>query len=656
MLNTLRKKAQSPFIQVLVLVIAIVFVFWGVGSDWSGQRAAVATVNTAEISLDDYARAYNRELDLLRQQLGGQLPPGFIEQFGIKDQVVFRLIQAELLRQGGEAMGLRISGLPVQKSIEEMEIFHEGGHFSLQRYKDILSQNRMTPVSFEEDLRADLYLTRVRDQVQNFALVSEHAVDRWIRYTEEAMQLAYVEFKPADFTAEVLVEEQDLAAWFEEQQEQYRTEPKVQVQYLFVDQQKIEQELQPSAEDLQARYAKDLEYYHLPEQRQARHILIQVEAHASAEERAARRQRAEEILHIVQQPGSNFALLADHYSEDPNKGQGGDLGFFQAGRMEPAVDRVVFSLQPGEISEVIETASGYQIFKLEEILPASYRSFEEVQESLAQRLKREQAQTLSAQQAFEAYEGIMLAGSLENYSQKTEQELVLTEYFSRSVPGEGITARKAFVDTAFRLKPGELSSIVDLGTGHAILYLKDRQEPEIPALSTVRDQVQADYIQAKSKERAAKAAEDLLARTREKGSLELALARNTAEAPEQSQQENLEELGEEIGEEHALRIQTTDFFTRYPEPGVNVPNNRLIQESFQLPWKEKLAKQPLEVEASWFVYEVLDRRSKAQEAMESSEREMMQDLLFSSAQNDVLNAWMHSVQAQARIRIYQERL
>ncbi len=646
MLNTLRKKAQSPFIQVLVLVIAIVFVFWGVGSDWGGQRAAVATVNKAEISVDAYARAYNRELDLLRQQLGGQLPPGFIEQFGIKDQVVFRLIQSELLRQGGQEMGIRISGLPIQKSIEEMEVFHENGHFSLQRYKDVLSQNRMTPVSFEEDLKADLYLNRTRDQVQNFALVSDHAIDRWIRYTEEAIQLAYVQLNPADFTDQVQVEEQDVAAWFQEQQENYRTEPKVQVQYLFFDRQSIEEELQPSEEELLARYEQDLEYYQVPEQRQARHILIQVEADASAEERATQRQRAEEILAIVRQPGSNFALLADHYSEDPNKGNGGDLGFFQASRMEPAIDRVIFSLQPGDISDVIATSSGYQIFKLEEIMPASSRSFAEVKDSVANRLKREQAKNLTAQRAFEAYEGIMLSGSLEQYSEQTGQELARTEYFSRSEVGEGIAARKEFVDSAFRLNLGELSSIVDVGTGHAILYLKERQEAAIPALSEVQKQVEADYIKAKSKELAAKAAEELLNVAREQGSLEQAVAQSVSEEPQQ----------EEAGQEQQMQVQTTDFFTRYPQTGLNVPNNRLIQESFQLPWKESLARQPLEVDTVWFVYEVLERRDKAEEAMEANEREKVQDLLFASAQNDVLNAWMNSVQAKAKIRIYNERL
>ena len=83
MLNVLRKKAQSTLIQGLVLMIAIVFIFWGVGSNMNNNRNSVATVNDQEISYQDYQRAYEQAVDNLQQQFGGQVPPGLLEGMGI---------------------------------------------------------------------------------------------------------------------------------------------------------------------------------------------------------------------------------------------------------------------------------------------------------------------------------------------------------------------------------------------------------------------------------------------------------------------------------------------------------------------------------------------------------------------------------------------
>ena len=64
MLNVLRKQAQSTLIQGMVLMIAVVFIFWGVGSNMNNNRNAAATVNGVEIPYQDYQRAYETGLEL----------------------------------------------------------------------------------------------------------------------------------------------------------------------------------------------------------------------------------------------------------------------------------------------------------------------------------------------------------------------------------------------------------------------------------------------------------------------------------------------------------------------------------------------------------------------------------------------------------------
>lgn len=623
MMDFLRKQAQSTLIQAIVLIIAVVFVFWGVGSNLGGQRSTAASVNGTEISLQEFQRAYEQAAEGLRQQFGGQVPPELLDKLGIREQVLHRLIQAELLRQGGEAMGITVSGLPIQQRIKQMAVFQKDGRFDLQQYKDILSRNRMTPSSFEEGLKSDLQTDRVRDQVGSFATVSDSAVDQWLAYSGEEIKLSYVKLEPLAFTAKVQMDEKELAAWFEKNKDQYKSEPKVKLKYLLFDQGDDEKLVQVSKEELKAKYEQDRAQYQQPEQRHARHILLKVEKGAAEAVRTEKKRKAEEVLALTKAQGSDFAALAKAHSEDTSKEQGGDLGFFAAGRMVPAFDQAVFAMKAGEISGLVETEFGYHIIKLEEIRPASERSFEQVKDGIAAGIRRQQAKGLTFKRAAAAYDAIMRAGSLDKYSQQEQGKVLSTEPFARSQPPAGLTADPQFLDAAFKLKKGELSSIVELGGGYAVIFVDDVQEAALPELAVVREKVLADWTKEKAAALAAKAAEDLLADSRKKNSL-----RETADA---------------------AALKTTEFLKRSsPAGGKDALPPQLAEEAFKLSWKEKLPVKPMPAGEAWYMYEIAERRAgKADPA----QREEARRQLLAEARYSLTSAWLHGLQAKAKIRI-----
>ena len=119
MLDILRKNAQSIVIQVIVVVIAVVFVFWGVGTNLGGNPNALAVVNGKEIGYREFQESYERAVESYKQQFGGQLPQEFIESIGLKQQVLNQLIQSELLRQGAEKIGVQVPPAAVQRQIKE---------------------------------------------------------------------------------------------------------------------------------------------------------------------------------------------------------------------------------------------------------------------------------------------------------------------------------------------------------------------------------------------------------------------------------------------------------------------------------------------------------------------------------------------------------
>jgi peptidyl-prolyl cis-trans isomerase D len=190
MLNILRKKAQSIVIQAVVLIIAIVFIFWGVGTNIGGKRNMLASVNGVEIPYQDYQRNYDNAVENLRVQFGGSIPQGLLEGLDLNRQVLNQLIQAEILRQGGRKMGITVSKLATQEEIMDMEVFQTDGQFDLARYREILSQNRMTPTVFEAGLRNDLLTSKVTEAIRSFALVTDNQVETVAAYAGEEVKLA----------------------------------------------------------------------------------------------------------------------------------------------------------------------------------------------------------------------------------------------------------------------------------------------------------------------------------------------------------------------------------------------------------------------------------------------------------------------------------
>ena len=118
----------------------------------------------------------------------------------------------------------------------------------------------------------------------------------------------------------------------------------------------------------------------------AAHILVSFANQDGQIDSAAAKARIDSVMARLK-AGEDFAELAKEYSDDTGtKDKGGDLGFFERRMMVQQFDEAAFNLEPGQISDIVETQFGYHIIKLLE--RGENPSFEQDKDNLKNILKR----------------------------------------------------------------------------------------------------------------------------------------------------------------------------------------------------------------------------------------------------------------------------
>jgi peptidyl-prolyl cis-trans isomerase D len=507
MLELLRKQAKSPVLQAIVIIIILVFIFWGTNMGGNNTRDAVATVNGEAVTLSAYSREYSRMIDSLSEQFGGPLPKNLIAGLGIKEQVLQRLVQQTLLVQGAQQMGLMVSNWEIQNEIITQPFFQVAGVFNNDRYKQLLAQNKMTPKQYEESLRLELLAAKVNSRLGEFAVLTDEELDQRFAFNNNEIKLAYATLRAADFAAEVQVDTEALQAYFDGHKEAYKSAPQVKIKYLAFSVAQAMADLTITDEQILDAYQKNSSTYERPETRKARHILLKTDGNNDEAQLA----KAEELI-VKLRAGGDFSALARQFSDDPGSAsQGGDLGSFSRGQMVPAFDEAVFSLAQNEVSAPIKTRFGYHIIEVLEIQPAKSTPLAEVKDTIRRTLQQEQARGKAFEDAGAAYEKIFQAGSLDSYSAQEGIALRTSTFFNRTAPPAELAGKPRLLEQAFSLVKGDLSSLIEEADGYYIIFIDDVVEPVIPALEAVQKEVVADFRAAKSRELAEAKAQEILA-------------------------------------------------------------------------------------------------------------------------------------------------
>lgn len=120
----------------------------------------------------------------------------------------------------------------------------------------------------------------------------------------------------------------------------------------------------------------------------ARHIHFRVTPSDTPAYKESRHTLAEQVRESAAK-GEDFVDLAQKFTTEPGgKERSGDLGRFRRGRMVPPFEDAAFALQPGEISEVVETVFGFHVIRVEDRREVEIGDIEVLRQAYLERARK----------------------------------------------------------------------------------------------------------------------------------------------------------------------------------------------------------------------------------------------------------------------------
>jgi peptidyl-prolyl cis-trans isomerase D len=494
MLQEIRDKAQGWIAWAIVILITIPFALWGIQSYLGiGSEPVAANVNGVEITERALESQFQRFRQQLRDQLGAAYRPELFEDARMREQVLKRMVDEEVLLQASHEMGLRAGNSMVQAAILSMSAFHKDGRFNQQTYERSLQLQGLSPAGFEDRIRRALVSQQLTQAIESGVFITEHEIKENQRLQKQTREVSYFTIPASDFMVDNALSDGEVESYYKNNESSFNSPEKIKLEYLMLDAASIGETVTVDDELLRGFYDDNQDLYGLPEQRQASHILIQVGPDAEQAKVDEAKAKLEALAEKIRQ-GESFAELAKQNSQDPGSAaEGGDLGYFGKGVMDPAFESAVFSLTEGEVSEPVRSNFGFHLIKLTGIKQGSVKSFEEAKADVEKAYRLEEGEKRYFEMADElanlSYDD---PTSLESAASALSLSVEQSDWMTRD-QRDGVIANPKVLAAAFSddvLKERNNSELIELdGTKSIVVRVLDHQEASVLPLEEVRSQI-----------------------------------------------------------------------------------------------------------------------------------------------------------------------
>jgi len=454
MLKLLRqKKVMKKILWALAIIIVPAFVLWGAGrSPRQGPQGPkyIGKIFGKKVSFEKFSKSYEISFqqmwlayagnnDLLRQMK---------ESGQIYQMAWDRLIMlAEAKKQGIDADDKEVISL-----ITETRIFSRGGVFDNKFYSDLLiNKLRTSPRKYEEGIRENLIITKLRDRVTEDIGVTDVEILKEYNRRNEKAEVSYFLSDPEDFKKGIELTDEEIKVYYDKSSHTFKKGEEVSIRYLYIKEDQI-----------------DL----------VNKITDEVAEGGSFDEIAE-----ENSLEVSETP------FFGRSEEIPEIGWSFD------------VINAAFSLKEGMTSFPIYTSKGYYIISLKEKRTGYLPSLEDVKDDIEKILIKEKSIGLAKDSAIQKHKDIEEAmkdgSSFEKAAKKLKVKIEKTKPFSRKDYIEGIGQAQFLKAVAFNSVKDKINAPIKCEKGFVAFRVDKTTPPDEEKFEEEKEKIKDQLLMQK---------------------------------------------------------------------------------------------------------------------------------------------------------------
>jgi peptidyl-prolyl cis-trans isomerase D len=442
----------------LFLLIVPSFVLFGLDgyTRMKDKGEPVAKVDGLEILQTEWDLAHKNEVDRVRRSMPS-LDPKLLDSPEARYATLERLIRDRVFAAAAEKSRLTTSDQRLAQELQANEsiaaLRKPDGTLDMDRYRQLVGAQGMTPEMFENEVRTDVSRRQVLVGLANSGFGPVGAADVTLNAYFARREIQVARFSTLDYATKIAPTDAEVETFYKNNAAMFQAPEQANIEYMVLDLDAIRKSIAVSEQDLKTYYEQNAARLAGQEERRASHILITASKSASAADRQKAQAKAQELLAVVRKAPDSFADVARKNSQDPGSAPGGgDLDFFARGAMVKPFEEAAFAMKKGDISNVVESEFGYHIIKLTDIKSPKQRTFEEMRADLEADVRKQQAQKKFAETAEAFTNGVYeQADSLKPTADRLKLEIRTASNVTRKpAPGvTGVLANPKFLNALF---------------------------------------------------------------------------------------------------------------------------------------------------------------------------------------------------------------
>lgn len=470
MLQNIRARIQGWVAGIIIGIIALTFVFWSLESYQhmaSGNHEVAAKVNGEKISTKEVEDLYQQWKTAEERRTGKLLPRN--EQIQLHKLALERLINSTALFQAAQKEGFLTSTDQIKQMIVNEPIFQENGHFSEQKFQQILEVNELNPEKFFTQMQESITTRQIFDGIVGSAFVVRKEMALMYSLIKQTRDFGYFLLPSNRFFEKAQIPtNQQIESYYQVHKEEFKSPEKIKIAYLQLSPNEMGKKLVINEQQVKKYYLNHIENFSTPAEWQINVVTYKIPIKSNQKEFELGREQLASLRNQLLSGKNISEIIKVNPNLVSNQNQ-----WINSRQIQGDFIEILQQLKINEVSQPFRSPEGVSIVQLKAIKPERAQDFNLVKAEAENLLRHEKVQDILNDKSQKLSEltytnpnTLLVAADELNIPVQT------SDWITKQGQKQGIFANQKLVSTAFSsdiLQQGNNSEPIELKDGTLIV-------------------------------------------------------------------------------------------------------------------------------------------------------------------------------------------